>query len=137
MSKHPFHNVWWGMIQRCTDTNCSVYGRYGGRGITVCDRWMVFLNFKEDMYDSWKRGLQLDRIDNDGPYSPENCRWATAKQQARNRRSNVRGRILGHEYTLADAVDRFRVVRYRIAADRIRYGWDFARAVLIPKSPYR
>jgi hypothetical protein len=75
------------MIQRCTDPNCRQWKWYGGRGITVCDRWLVFENFLADMGER-PEGKTLDRVDPDGDYEPGNVRWATTKEQANNRRDS-------------------------------------------------
>ena len=87
MSRSATYNSWESMMGRCFNENDDRYSSYGGRGITVCDRWRKFENFLYDMgeRDKW---LSLDRIDNDGNYTPENCRWATASEQQRNRRAN-------------------------------------------------
>lgn len=79
------YNTWRNMTKRCRDPKFRDYHCYGGRGITVCDRWLVFENFLEDMGER-PAGLQLDRINNDGNYEPGNCRWTTPKVNANNRR---------------------------------------------------
>lgn len=83
--KHPLYMTWLTMRQRCRNPKAKGFRNYGGRGITVCDRWDDFETFVEDMGEK-PPGTTLDRIDNDGNYEPSNCRWATAKEQLKNKR---------------------------------------------------
>ena len=84
---HPLTPIWRAMMSRCENPNNKDYKHYGGRGITVCERWHKLENFIEDMAPTYKPGLQLDRTDNEKGYSPENCRWVTQQENARNKRN--------------------------------------------------
>lgn len=115
------YSSWECMKQRCLNSNRPEYPNYGGRGIKVCDRWLDFANFYEDMGDR-PEGLTLDRRDNDGDYTPENCRWATKQEQDRNRRTTV--------VLILDGVSRPLVewsellgINYNTLQKRRRMGW--------------
>lgn len=88
MSRTKVYRAWAAMKDRCTNDKCKFFHHYGGRGIKVCERWMVFENFFEDMGVP-EDGLTLDRRDNSAGYCKENCRWATITEQLRNTRANV------------------------------------------------
>lgn len=107
-SKTRLYKIWSRMIWRCERPSYKFYKDYGGRGITVCPDWHSFKRFKEWANDNgYSDGLSLDRIDNNRGYSPNNCRWATPKQQANNRRDNVKIEYQGEERTIAEWADRF------------------------------
>lgn len=84
-SRTPVYNSWYGMVQRCTNPKRSDYEYYGGRGINVCERWLSFENFLSDMGDR-PYGMTLDRINPDGDYCKDNCKWSTKSEQSSNQR---------------------------------------------------
>lgn len=102
-SKTGVYYSWISMISRCNNKNNKYYYNYGGRGIEVCDEWLDFLNFEKwAICNNYKEGLSIDRIDNNGNYEPNNCKWSTAKEQANNRRSSIILEVDGLSMTVED-----------------------------------
>lgn len=106
-SKHPLYKIWDAMRYRCQNEKSISFERYGARGIGVCDEWN---NSFEPFYDwamanGWNIDLQIDRIDNNMGYSPENCRCVTPKENSRNRRDNVFVNVDGNNMILAAAIE--------------------------------
>ena len=133
MSRSAIYNVWAGMIKRCTRTYHKSYNLYGGRGIQVCSEWLhnpkSFIDWA--LSNGYQKGLTLDRIDVNGPYCPKNCRWATAKQQGRNRRTN---RLFLYKGKLCCLVELAELagIPYALAKNRVRLGWDIDRVLNEP-----
>jgi len=124
--------VWEAVLQRCLDKNCDCYHRYGGRGITVCDRWLDFETFLADMGHRPSPDHSIERIDNSCGYEPKNCRWATRKEQARNRRTN---RFLEHDgqrMTLIEWAEKTGMKRATIERRIDVLGWSVGKALSSP-----
>ena len=103
-TKHPLYGIWMGMRNRCRTPTAKAWPAYGGRGISICERWNSFQNFADDMGER-PDGMSLERIDNDGNYEPGNCRWATKKDQLRNQRWTRFVVIEGVRYKASDLAD--------------------------------
>lgn len=132
MSQTPEHNVWQAIHRRCMNPKSDDYADYGGRGIMVCSRWRRFVNFIADMGRRPSAAHSLDRRDNDGPYSPSNCRWATKIEQARNRRNNRFITFNGETLTLSTWEERTGLAAGMIWK-RLDLGWSVERALTEPK----
>lgn len=123
------------MHNRCSNPHNSNYYRYGGRGIRVCDEWSEYGPFRAwSIANGYADGLTIDRINNDGPYSPDNCRWATWEVQRSNTRRNVKLQAFGEIKTMAEWVQDPRcLVQYSTLRVRIvRHKWDTERAITTP-----
>lgn len=126
--KQPWYNSYRSMMDRCYNGKAHNYPLYGGRGICVCEEWFdieTFANWCEA--SGYKSGLTIDRIDADGDYTPMNCRWATRKQQANNRRNTVYVTIDGITKTLSEWADFVGISRSTISN---RY-YDGIRGVML------
>ena len=125
---HPLYMTWVNMRRRCRDESYHAYSRYGGKGVTVCERWHTFANFVEDMGPK-PEGATLDRIDGSGNYEPGNCRWATRETQNRNRNNVKRYDYDGRSLTIPEWAEVMGLTQGQLH-DRInRYGWSVERAL--------
>lgn len=137
---HRLYKVWHSMISRCMNPQSKDYARYGGRGITVCETWLGpetgLAQFIADMGPAYREGLQLDRRDNDGPYSRANCQWVTRTQNGRNTRRNQVIEYAGQSRCLADWTEALGLNRSSLR-DRLERGWPVARALTEGVDPER
>ena len=121
LCKTSEYRIWGGMLTRCLNKNTQEYHNYGGRGINVCERWKSFENFLFDMGKRPSKNHSIDRIDVDGNYSKENCRWATFKEQCYNKRGTVYIEHKGEKKTICELAEMYSLP-YRIIWCRLKYG---------------
>lgn len=126
------YSCWAAIKRRCLNKNVKHYDRYGGRGIQVCERWMQFENFLSDMGRRPTPKHSIERIDNNGNYCKENCRWATASEQARNRRTSVLLTAFGRTQTLKAWSDEYGIHEMTITARIRRLNWSIEKALTTP-----
>lgn len=132
LSRTPEYRAWQTMRLRCTVPTNQAYGNYGGRGITVCERWLESpANFIADMGPKPSPKHELDRIDNNKGYSPENCRWATRSVNDRNRRSNVLIEFRGETRALVEWCEMLNIPQ-DTARFRMKNGWSIEDALTRP-----
>lgn len=136
MSKTRIYIIWAGMISRCKYVKHKAYLDYGGRGIKVCQEWSEnFLNFNMwSMANGYKENLTIDRIDNDGDYCPENCRWATFEEQSNNKRTTRYLIAFGKKKTISEWIkdDRCLIKNRKTIQSRISRGWSDVKILSTP-----
>lgn len=121
--ERKIYRNWHNMVQRCKRN------AVGYEHISVCSRWQKYDNFYDDMIGSYSDGMSIDRVDNSKGYSPENCRWATPKQQARNRRSNILLTFNGKTQCMADWADELGIKQSTLRQRLVAYGWTVEEAL--------
>lgn len=136
--KHGLKNtrlfsIWSGMKTRCYNSNSPQFKNYGARGIKICDEWLTdFMNFYNwSMSNGYSDNLTLDRIDVNGNYEPNNCRWVTSKVQANNRRTNKLIEYNGEIKTLMEWCE-YHGINYKTVRDRLKRGWAIDKALKYP-----
>jgi hypothetical protein len=132
----PTYRTWRSMRKRCLDKAHLHYDRYGGAGVTICERWDSFENFLADMGER-PEGKTLDRYPvKDGNYEPGNCRWATKREQALNRKSTVWIEIDGQRKCIKEWAAIYGINK-QVVGTRLRLGWEPVRALTQPTKEYR
>lgn len=130
MTNSMTYKTWSGMLSRCRTTSATGYENYGGRGIRVCDRWLDFNNFLEDMGEK-PAGMSIDRINSNGDYEPGNCQWSTRKEQNRNQRRNVELTHEGRSQCISAWAEELGFEEATIRA-RLSRGWSVDMALSTP-----
>lgn len=131
-SKTRLYRIWRNMKSRCSCESASKYNIYGGKGITVCEQWIDFSGFREWALSSgYKENLTLDRVDGNKGYCPDNCRWASYKDQANNTTQNRIITYKGKSMTMAQWATH-QGLSYKALSERIRRNWSVERALITP-----
>jgi hypothetical protein len=130
-SKTLTYASWEKMRERCNNPKYEKYKNYGGRGITICERWNDFANFLADMDERPSLKHSIGRIDNNGNYEPTNCRWETAREQGRNKRNSVFVGADEDRVLLLDVVERLNLNR-GVVYGRLKMGWSLLEALTKP-----
>ena len=129
------YSIWVHMIQRCINPKNERFSNYGGRGIKVCKKWMKFENFYKDMGETPNKH-SIDRINNDGNYCKKNCRWATNKEQARNKTTNVLIYFKGETKPIIEWAEKTGLRYYTLLTRLRKYNWSVERALITPTGNY-
>lgn len=126
------YKIWCGMLSRCNCSSRDHYSRYGGRGIKVCEDWNDFAHFYDwANSNGYRQNLSIDRIDNNGDYSPKNCRWVTQKEQMRNMSRNKM--LLHNEIAMSESewAEKYNISKNTLSS-RLRRGWSIADSISRP-----
>lgn len=134
MKGTKIYSVWRSMKERCSSPNSQFFYAYGARGISVCERWQKFENFYEDMGDRPSDSHSIDRINNDGNYEPGNCRWATAKEQARNKKKTKMATYKDVTKPVSEWIE-ILGLKPAVIYDRLRRGWPTKEAFELAINP--
>ena len=136
MSQTRQFRIWYHVINRCNSPSDDSYELYGGRGIKVCNRWLDFSNFWEDMKEGYSDELSIERKDVNGNYEPDNCKWATAKEQSNNTRRNVKITFNGETKNISQWASEIGLGLNPLKG-RIKRGWGIERALTTPVKKYK
>lgn len=127
--RHPLYIKWRSMRSRCYYKKDASYTFYGRRGIQVCPEWLSYKSFEKDMLPFYKKGLSLDRLDNNKDYSKENCRWANSKEQANNRRNNHLLKFKGIADTITNWANHFGLRKPTLYSRIFEREWSTEKAL--------
>jgi len=131
------YQSWWAMVDRCNNPKSQPYKNYGGRGVKVCERWLDYDNFAEDMVDGHEKGLTIERVNVDGNYEKDNCCWVTQAQQCQNWRHSVKITYKGETKPYGTFAREYGLIRSTVKS-RLDLGWSIHDALNTPvKTQYR